>query len=378
MQTYLYIEINVFAFIVLLLIYFNMYHKTDAYLTEQKLFITILLLNMLNLISDTLMWSLDGINTPFNRIFIIFITVIYFILQPIICMFWTIYVDFQINRNSNRIKRMLIPMIIPLIAVTLIDFLSIFYNLIYFFDSINVYHRGKYFAIFPILSLTYIIYTLLYLLINRKKISKTFFQSFISFSFPPIIGAIVQAFIYGLPLIATGMTISILIIYINIQNEQMYKDHLTGLFNRRQLDLYLQDLHNKDKNKVAGILLDINTFKNINDRYGHFAGDEALKSTSYLLRKSFKSKSFISRFGGDEFVILLEVKNKSELDLALEEFRKNTQQYNSEKNLSFDLEYSIGADLYSENSDMTGKDFINYIDSLMYREKQINSKQQRI
>jgi diguanylate cyclase (GGDEF)-like protein len=370
MQEILYIEINTFAIIILLLIYHNIRFKTDKLLTEQKLFMMLLVMNIVVLITDSAITLLDGRDGTIVRFFLILSTVIYYILHSFICMVWTLYVDFQINRKSWRIKKLLIPMLIPSIISMVLSVLSAFSNYYFYIDSNNVYHRGRLFYLLAVICSAYVVHTIAYVLQYRKKINKPFFTSFIVFSVPPLIGAVIQFMFYGITMIWIGITISLLIVFINIQNEQMYKDYLTGLFNRRQLDFYLQDLIQKNRVKVAGIMLDINSFKNINDYYGHSAGDQALKITSQLLRKTFNSQSFISRFGGDEFVILLEVSSRSELDKLIKQLKDNIRQFNHLKDLPYQISLSIGADLYPRDSKMSGQEFLNHIDALMYQNKQ--------
>jgi diguanylate cyclase (GGDEF)-like protein len=370
MQSYLYIELNVFALIILLVIFINIRHKADSFMTEQKLFLIIVSINAGLLLSDTLMWVLDG-NKSLSKIFIILSTLIYYLLHPVICMIWDIYVDFQINRRNYRIKKLLALMILPVVFSSVLSVMSIFGNFYYYIDSNNVYHRGNLFYILPLICFAYVAHAATYVLQKRKRIHKSFFISFLLFAIPPIVGSVIQFRYYGIPAIWTGMTISILVVFINIQNEQMYKDYLTGLYNRRQLDLYLQDTLLKSKKNTAGIMLDINHFKSINDLYGHSTGDRALRVTAQILIKSFYHHCFISRFGGDEFVILMDLKDSSELDKALFEIKENFRKLNEGSELPCGIHLSIGADIYSPDSRMTCQEFLNHIDALMYQDKQL-------
>jgi diguanylate cyclase (GGDEF)-like protein/PAS domain S-box-containing protein len=79
-------------------------------------------------------------------------------------------------------------------------------------------------------------------------------------------------------------------------------DFLTGLNNRRSLFDYLSGIERNSK--IAIIMLDLDKFKGVNDTYGHAAGDEALKITAKVLEECFPD-GFISRIGGDEFIIAL-------------------------------------------------------------------------
>lgn len=79
-------------------------------------------------------------------------------------------------------------------------------------------------------------------------------------------------------------------------------DNLTGLYNRHGYDsLY----HNLNLESTAYILIDVDNFKKINDKYGHAVGDKVLKKVGNVLRKHFRSDDYLCRIGGDEFAVLL-------------------------------------------------------------------------
>lgn len=85
-------------------------------------------------------------------------------------------------------------------------------------------------------------------------------------------------------------------------------DPLTGLYNRRYLEVHLQKLlHNSgERRKLLGILmLDIDHFKNVNDTHGHNVGDEVLKEYAKRLVDNVRSFDLVARLGGEEFVVLL-------------------------------------------------------------------------
>jgi len=85
-------------------------------------------------------------------------------------------------------------------------------------------------------------------------------------------------------------------------------DALTGLFNRRWLDEVLDRQCRRcaaDGTPLSLILIDIDHFKSVNDRFGHLAGDEALKVVAGHLRRSVRPVDLAARFGGEEFAMLL-------------------------------------------------------------------------
>jgi diguanylate cyclase len=87
------------------------------------------------------------------------------------------------------------------------------------------------------------------------------------------------------------------------------KDGLTGLYNRQAFDVRLNgSLGSLDRGggKFALIMFDVDKFKDINDRLGHVAGDKVLQKVAQCLKATFRERDFIARYGGDEFVAMIE------------------------------------------------------------------------
>jgi len=325
------------------------------------------------LILDTTMWLLNGVPGALAREASIAVTVLYYILNPTICMLWYFYVDFYIYRNEKRLKKISLPMAIPTLINLILSVGSIFNKALFYIDSNNIYHRGTGFIVMALICFFYLAYTLAFTLLKQKLIEKQDFIPIAVFTIPPFIGGIIQSFFYGISLIWICTTISILIVFVNIQNNQLYTDHLTGLFNRRQLDRYLQHrFTNIEDGLLAGLMIDIDSFKNINDMYGHNAGDQALVDTAEILRKTFRKNDFIARFGGDEFVVVMTVQDKNDLQLAIDRLKETVATFNAQKTVPYSISLSIGYDCYFDQTDKTAKDFIRRIDDLMYQQKQIN------
>jgi diguanylate cyclase (GGDEF)-like protein len=91
--------------------------------------------------------------------------------------------------------------------------------------------------------------------------------------------------------------------------EQTLTDPLTQLSNRRAFESHFKDislLAQRNGTEVAVIMCDVDHFKNINDTYGHTAGDDILQEIGSILKNSIKrSSDFVARYGGEEFAIVL-------------------------------------------------------------------------
>ena len=150
------------------------------------------------------------------------------------------------------------------------------------------------------------------------------------------------------------------------------KNHLTGLFNRRLMLKMLKFEKNRsirNKKPFTLIMADIDHFKEINDLYGHNAGDKFLIGASKLLLKSIRKSDIVSRWGGDEFLILLpETDLSGGTDLAnklLEIFRQRAYKYLNNK---INLTMSFGVFEYMKDKSIN--ECIKSVDDLLIRAKQ--------
>jgi two-component system cell cycle response regulator len=92
--------------------------------------------------------------------------------------------------------------------------------------------------------------------------------------------------------------------------ERTVRDTLTGLYNRAYLLNQIGVLAERSASQGIGLavlMLDIDHFKQINDRYGHLAGDDVLRQVAAVIRESTRSEDLVARFGGEEFVVVLPV-----------------------------------------------------------------------
>jgi diguanylate cyclase (GGDEF)-like protein len=106
----------------------------------------------------------------------------------------------------------------------------------------------------------------------------------------------------------------------------MHCDSLTGLLNhtkiKEQLDIAVEKARRRN-GKLCFAMIDIDKFKNVNDTYGHPAGDRVIKSLSNLLRQRLRRTDVIGRYGGEEFAVILEDTEADNALILLDEIRAN-------------------------------------------------------
>ena len=119
---------------------------------------------------------------------------------------------------------------------------------------------------------------------------------------------------------------------LNDYEERAVTDPLTGIYNYGGIKtemLNAIDMFQKDGEPVSLIMLDLDFFKNVNDTYGHSAGDKTLKAFADILVATAKGKkAAVGRWGGEEFLIVCVEKTLEELSPCAEELRKTVENYN--------------------------------------------------
>ncbi|WP_394229015.1 sensor domain-containing diguanylate cyclase [Shewanella colwelliana] len=139
------------------------------------------------------------------------------------------------------------------------------------------------------------------------------------------------------------------------------KDELTQLYNRRYAESHFPAIHDMCKRSYAALafcIIDIDHFKQINDTYGHQAGDTALIKLAQLMKAYFKRDTdIVSRYGGEEFLIILPQCNALQVEQHLDQFREQVHQTAIVINESLSINISISAGLVISNAG-----YINDID----------------
>lgn len=154
-------------------------------------------------------------------------------------------------------------------------------------------------------------------------------------------------------------------------NDMANKDHLTLLFNRRKLIMEGERELSRTKrysNYLSLLMIDIDHFKKINDKYGHLIGDEVLVRVSDELQKRLRRVDIICRYGGEEFAVILPETNRREGYIVAENLRRKIEELEIKiNNYAIKLTISIGiAATSTENMEITLQELINNADRALY------------
>ena len=152
--------------------------------------------------------------------------------------------------------------------------------------------------------------------------------------------------------------------------EEANTDQLTGLFNRRRAKEFLAEtIENSGGSPITVSIGDIDFFKKVNDRYGHDAGDEVLKAAATVMRECMREDTLISRWGGEEFLIVLPNCNGDQAYMALERLRRKISDTVIEtKEANIQITMTFGISEYDFSGDMEAT--IKTADERLYRGKE--------
>lgn len=161
-------------------------------------------------------------------------------------------------------------------------------------------------------------------------------------------------------------------------NQLATTDYLTGLTNRRVFYEKLQSEISRVQrslNPASLLILDVDHFKAINDRFGHAAGDMALKTFADLIRQRLRDTDVAARLGGEEFALLLPGANAEAAHQFAESLRQGIEltELNLENSLSIKVTVSIGIAQISPQSDE--EQVMNLADQALYQAKNAGRNQ---
>ena len=262
----------------------------------------------------------------------------------------------------------------PCILIAVFTLSTPWTGLVFSLSPDNLYQRGILLPVFSLFTLAYVLAgSILALRQEKKEVlaeRKQKYRILALYCLPPIAGSLIQTMIYGMSLVMPCSVFSLLLIFINEQHLKISADPLTGLNNRGSLDRYLYQQIAQGGDGLALIMLDINSFKKINDQYGHAAGDHALEDLAAVMKSVFDgSDAFLARYGGDEFAAVVHTASLAP-ETAVQNLQKQIVEFYEKNHRSFAVSLAAGYALYDPAAGDTVQKLIERADAMMYQDKQ--------
>lgn len=149
-----------------------------------------------------------------------------------------------------------------------------------------------------------------------------------------------------------------------------YRDQLTGLYNRRFFEEEINRLDDEKYLPISIIMADVNGLKLINDSFGHYVGDELLKSVSNIIKKGIRENDIACRLSGDEFVVILPNTSKEEAEKIIDRIKEMSFNRRLLRDKGIDIEISIAYGIgVKDKVDMDISQVIRKAEDYMYSRK---------
>jgi diguanylate cyclase (GGDEF)-like protein len=369
MNVFLRIDINIIAIILLGAVLSIAHKRLDKSDKINILFLKTSLIIIIQIFIETMTCIVNRRPEPWFIPLAIVLHILLFTIAPILTYHWYIFIHRWVVPEQFISKKRYLIWFIPVIVNFIITVLSPIYGFVFYINSFNVYQRGELFIVSSAIIYIYLVLSFILILIQKNKIVKYEFLPLFVFGLLPLIGGLLQTLFYGILLMWSSAAFSLVLVYNFLQQRMVNLDNLTGVWTRGSFDYYMSKKIEKDKKqKFGAIFIDLDDLKKINDEYGHFEGDYAIKTAAMLIKSSIRKTDILARFGGDEFVIVLETDSLEVLERTINRINLCFKEFNKGSEKKYILGCSFGGDIFNSEYESI-EEFLNHVDNLMYQNK---------
>ena len=374
-EVLLYSEINIACIGVLLILLLKVHNS--MFLQSQRFFFRLDTICCIAFFVFDAMWLLfteDILSAP--RPIQSSMVCLYFSFATLSAFLWFLFSEDAQGADYRQDHRKLLLASLPAITQIVLAAASLKTGWLFQIDANDIYHRGPFYPVAVFIGYGYIVVTAVKALVlsmrTKSYQQKQRYRTLASFAILPVIAGCIQVATPEAPVLCIGTTLAMLSVYIDLQEQMISVDPLTQLNNRNQLHQYMSNRLGRygGKKPLYLLIMDGNHFKQINDDYGHIEGDHALREIAAALRRACTGPhDFISRFGGDEFIVLAEPENGDTVEALCDRIHHELAQAGTDYPLTVCIGYA-GYTTEIEN----GRQFIELADQELYKAKKLRPK----
>ena len=366
------IDILIFSFIMLafLLVYYviNAPQKTPA----KRMFIGIIVTLMLNTTLAALACIPNGIDEPWAISMNTWVHSLLLASAYLPVAAWFAYIDHKIFNNFDNIKKRGVFYLIPFYVAAMMVALNSVTGLMFTIEDGNVYTQQ-----FGVVVVTVIMYLMVIALLYvaqrmKERINFKHIKVVFGFMLLPIAASILQVAVPGLSFLWPAFAFATFMAFLLLEKDAMLKDSLTKLNTRVALEARVKSKLRRHE-PFSLIMIDLDEFKQVNDMFGHKVGDDALMVVASILEDSVKRTDMVCRYGGDEFLILVESPRPHAARYIKDRVKARISAFNKKGVKPYMLAMSFGLKFY-DHSAANIKHLLAEVDQLMYAEKDKNRR----
>ena len=346
---------------------------------------------------DILSAYIISYNHTFSKTGNLWVSTAYFAFGTTLCYLLGAYIDYHIIPENGRrilLKTKLTILIIEEIAIIA----NVFGGYFFYVTEDNVYMHGDYFYVMHFVSILFIVFAGISMIINKKILGKAqivYGTLIISLYVVPIIFQVL--FFKNVLMIMVGASLIMLVTFFSLEtpdyielqntleelkatkaklekrNKEYYNlahyDQMSELLNRTAFEEKIAELKTniekiREEKKLILLMADLNFLKYLNDNLGHSTGDEAIKNVASIMKETFSDKEKCYRIGGDEFCVISIGNEQSEFESMYQKFVDQV----TVKNKNVDYPFSVASAYYIVKNESID-DAMQIVDNMMYENK---------
>jgi len=308
-------DINLYAIILLLVLIMVISVKRDIFRYSTHLLRVIIWMTVFALIIEPITWIFDNDAMVLPSIINHVSNFLLVLIAPVLVGIWGCYIDYKIHGSRERLKKLHYYQF-PTYLTFVLLIINVFYPIFYSIDASSHYSTASLVWIRYLIVYGFYLYIMIFVFINRKHVRTKVIYGVIAFFLMPALGSVIQIIDTSLLFSWSMMALSAVEVYIFLETTTGIRDYLTQLYSRRTMEDYIANLAEVNHH-FSVLMIDLNCFKKVNDRFGHIAGDRVLIAFSKELKAAFSSEKMVARFGGDEFLVVIESLNTAGIEKTI-------------------------------------------------------------
>ena len=374
MATLLYAEVYLICIIIVWLCLFWVTRRSSGSASEHWLH-TMLMCFLTSFVANLLFTLFNGFKLIPGLLYPLsyFFKMVYHLGLCVGVYAWCGYADTEYRGKLFITRKRRILSAIPLFGMVALIVSNLWTHGLFRIDETGAYLRGGLYhlemGLLVLITLFFAFNLLLHMRNETDPIKRSHMKLVASFPLSLIVAWALSVVGEGLPITCAAITIELLCLFMGTSTQQISMDKLTQVNNRQNLLGFLDyKLLNHDE-KIFLLMMDLDYFKTINDTYGHLEGDDALIRAAQALKLAcgdFKRRPYIARYGGDEFIVVIE-STKAEADALIARIRETLSDLNDKANRPYTLAFSIGVGEYHPG--MNANELIEAADHALYEIK---------
>lgn len=327
---------------------------------EGRCILAMISLIILGCILDPVAYLVDGMPGMMSRIVNYVSNTLLYLLNTGMALCWFIFLVEHMRFRLKFIHKAVIGGLISLGVFAMV--VNCFVPIAFEVGSQNNYVRKMGYFLFLFIDHGLVCDSLILYLLARKRGGLLKLFPVWVYILPFVICTFVQSMTYGISVLCASYAISMAGLLASLQGRLMYKDAGTGAFNKDYLDFVSRQYARGKKKQIAGIFLNVNEFRKINETKGREVGDLVLKRLVLLLNHAVGESGNVIHYSGDEFIILLNAKTEMAVSICIARIKSNIADYNKLRDCPAEISVRIvGRNMDFENQNI--HQMLNVFDS---------------